>query len=275
MALINCNECGKEISDKAATCPNCGAPVEQMTPYNEVISENKLNTNIFTTDSTGFTKKKKGGCLKFFLIFFVAFSVIIGSQLNDLDTNSTSKNQSEFQLVTGTTIEQEEKILNILSECGIKEIKSITRDELLDEVNEDNEIGYRLSTNEVDNIILYLKEDKTLNMLRYADNDLYSDGKVLSIISDYYLTNTEMLNLQKSAKEAILTILKSPSTAKFPNNSEWNIWKESGKIYVKSYVDSQNSFGAELRSEFQFILSPNDLNVESLIFDGKEMISQN
>lgn len=28
MALISCNECGKQISDKAATCPGCGAPVQ-------------------------------------------------------------------------------------------------------------------------------------------------------------------------------------------------------------------------------------------------------
>lgn len=27
MALIYCRECGKEISDKAATCPGCGCPV--------------------------------------------------------------------------------------------------------------------------------------------------------------------------------------------------------------------------------------------------------
>lgn len=27
MPLINCNECGKEISDKAASCPNCGSPI--------------------------------------------------------------------------------------------------------------------------------------------------------------------------------------------------------------------------------------------------------
>jgi hypothetical protein len=26
MALVNCSECGKSISDKAASCPNCGAP---------------------------------------------------------------------------------------------------------------------------------------------------------------------------------------------------------------------------------------------------------
>jgi hypothetical protein len=27
MALIKCPECGKEISDKAAACPNCGCPI--------------------------------------------------------------------------------------------------------------------------------------------------------------------------------------------------------------------------------------------------------
>lgn len=27
MALIKCPECGKEISDKAKACPNCGAPI--------------------------------------------------------------------------------------------------------------------------------------------------------------------------------------------------------------------------------------------------------
>ena len=26
MSLIKCYECGKEISDKAISCPNCGAP---------------------------------------------------------------------------------------------------------------------------------------------------------------------------------------------------------------------------------------------------------
>lgn len=28
MALIKCPECGKEISDKATACPNCGSPVK-------------------------------------------------------------------------------------------------------------------------------------------------------------------------------------------------------------------------------------------------------
>lgn len=29
MALIKCKECGKEISDKAKTCPNCGNPIRE------------------------------------------------------------------------------------------------------------------------------------------------------------------------------------------------------------------------------------------------------
>jgi len=29
MALINCPECGKEISDQAASCPNCGTPIQK------------------------------------------------------------------------------------------------------------------------------------------------------------------------------------------------------------------------------------------------------
>ena len=30
MALIECTECGKQISDQAATCPGCGAPVRSL-----------------------------------------------------------------------------------------------------------------------------------------------------------------------------------------------------------------------------------------------------
>jgi hypothetical protein len=31
MALIYCPECGKQVSEKAPTCPNCGAPIATIT----------------------------------------------------------------------------------------------------------------------------------------------------------------------------------------------------------------------------------------------------
>jgi hypothetical protein len=30
MALVNCSECAREISDKAAACPHCGIPIGQQ-----------------------------------------------------------------------------------------------------------------------------------------------------------------------------------------------------------------------------------------------------
>ena len=27
MAMISCKECGKDVSDKAVSCPNCGVPI--------------------------------------------------------------------------------------------------------------------------------------------------------------------------------------------------------------------------------------------------------
>ncbi len=33
MSLINCPECGKEISDKAASCPNCGCPIQKQPTF--------------------------------------------------------------------------------------------------------------------------------------------------------------------------------------------------------------------------------------------------
>lgn len=42
MALINCPECGKDFSDKAAACPNCGCPIESMTFQAEDTTQNNM-----------------------------------------------------------------------------------------------------------------------------------------------------------------------------------------------------------------------------------------
>ncbi|MCH7905614.1 MAG: zinc-ribbon domain-containing protein [Armatimonadetes bacterium] len=32
MALIKCKECGREVSDNAASCPHCGNPIKTPRP---------------------------------------------------------------------------------------------------------------------------------------------------------------------------------------------------------------------------------------------------
>ena len=47
MALITCTECGKEFSDKAPVCPNCGCPVELMDSGNDTTSEETESSSIW------------------------------------------------------------------------------------------------------------------------------------------------------------------------------------------------------------------------------------
>lgn len=50
MALINCPECGREISDKALSCPTCGCPITtvEIKADKTVESEIKNTNNLFS-----------------------------------------------------------------------------------------------------------------------------------------------------------------------------------------------------------------------------------
>ena len=48
--LIKCSECGKEISDKASACPNCGCPIEIiLNIINQEISKEKIENENYQT----------------------------------------------------------------------------------------------------------------------------------------------------------------------------------------------------------------------------------
>lgn len=228
------------------------------------------------------------------IIITALFAIIIiggtisgkeSTEKNSLNTESTddkkdveetkiklSKDEKKIFDVSGVSEEEAVNIFSVLSQCGITKISSIEPDEGLSNMNEDGETGYRISSGDINNIILYLKSDHSVNMIRYADNDLYSEGSVKSTLSDYVFTLNEMSQLEVSAEKAVMSILKAPSTAKFPNINEWGFAKKDGKIYIQGYVDSQNSFGAMLRSNFQITLNANDYTTTSFIFDGEELI---
>jgi len=60
MSLIKCPECGRDVSDKAATCPNCGHPI------------NQTNENLVQIDSAPQKRKKyRVRLLIFTPIFFI------------------------------------------------------------------------------------------------------------------------------------------------------------------------------------------------------------
>lgn len=66
------------------------------------------------------------------------------------------------------------------------------------------------------------------------------------------LTNKIKKEMYEKVKKDITDSLKTPSTAIFPKMNDWHIEVNyNNVIEVKSYVDSQNSYGAMLRANFE------------------------
>lgn len=76
------------------------------------------------------------------------------------------------------------------------------------------------------------------------------------------------------AKSIIEDMLKSPSTAKFSNVDAYELSNEKDVWAVNGYVDSQNGFGAMLRSTWEVQLDYRDGKggeIKSVMMDGKKV----
>lgn len=264
MSLIKCTECGKEISDKATSCPNCGCPIEKT-----AIPQGLNN------QATNKSKKKGHGCLVpsvILVVLFIGLCTAVSQGVKDVKNHPEKYDDSIAKKYINVTTEDGKLIDEILSKCGIENVSAFTHDELLDNAHKKGETGYRLKCDRSDNVILYLNPDMKVHSVVYADHKLYSKGKFKATIQDFTFSVEEASKYQSLCEEKVKTILKSPSTAKFPNFQEWGFGKEKNSVTVQGYVDAQNSFGAETRSTFQFIIEPDTNTIKSFVFDGEELI---
>ena len=106
MAIIKCSECGKEISDKASMCPNCGCPVSVME------SETK--------DDVG-TNKDQIGKKKFNFITIVAIVVVMIIALGGIscilfEKNKLNKYNSAFDYAESGDYERAIAVLEELKD---------------------------------------------------------------------------------------------------------------------------------------------------------------
>ncbi|EGT4002973.1 hypothetical protein ERM28_08760 [Clostridioides difficile] len=118
------------------------------------------------------------------------------SKQDDKKVVNMSEDEQKISKVTNLAPEQVKNIAKILKECGIEEFESIKHDEGLDNAHFDGEKGYRIEFGGSKNIILYMNKDNSVYNVRWADNDFYKDGKVVSKVSDYTLTMDEKTALQ-------------------------------------------------------------------------------
>lgn len=213
---------------------------------------------------------KKSGCLKFGVFIFAFFIVatVIGSMS---DMSNSAKPASNVQ-----EIKQLDKITE---EIGMSNI-DFKRNNSLDNTHFEGEKGYDINFSGQEHsdgkAIMYVNKDKTIRSILWNDHVLYKENDgVLAKISDYEVTNDEVLKLMNMSREGVKATLTSPSTAKFQSNpKEWYFEKnkEKDEIIVQSYVDSQNAYGAKIRNNFQMKYNFSLTDVKSAVVGGVEYI---
>lgn len=208
MALIKCPDCGKEFSDLAPACPNCGRPnqVQPQRPTGPAMA-NRANTPGPTVvqNNNGIpqsTKKKGSGCLITVLVFlFVAF--IIGT----FAAKGTSKSNSE----TG------EAIISTEAETGSSVVDN--REAALEA---DKQISDLVQSAESDyNVLVNLISSGSA-----SDLDLYDTAKKV-----YSNLGTYQVNVSR---------IKCDGVEDYSNAaSSYIINMQLTASYVKKYVDKQ------------------------------------
>lgn len=223
-------------------------------------------------DETSKPKKRVflRGCLTIILVFFVLCAGI--GIIMSLTMDKVTTKKSMIGKYIELTDEQGQNIDATLAECGIEKIDSAEHDELLDNAHMEGETGYRMASGNIDNIILYLNADMTVNQIKYNDYVLYADGSKNATLQDYSVSMDEVNKYQSLCEAKVKEVLKSPSTAKFPNYTGWGWKQELNTFTVQGYVDAENGFGAEIRSTFQFVIDMSTDTIQSFIFDGEELI---
>ena len=113
MALIICTECGKEISDKATTCPNCGAPIKKDTVYVERP----------VGQITPQPKKKNNKVLIIGIV--IAVIILIGLFGNSEETEQSTESKNTNSVEEVKEIEQKQEVE--VSEAKKEEVKEETK----------------------------------------------------------------------------------------------------------------------------------------------------
>ncbi len=150
---------------------------------------------------------------------------------------------------------------NILKNFGIKESENCV---LLADTGA--ALRYRCPSETVDDFWIKLIENDVFGFLQVTYDMMYYEEWYLS------MNIQEKSNYQYWTQETVKSLLKAPKSADFPKINNWAIVANPFYVAVQSYVDAQNSFGAEIRNEFTFIYVTGTKEIIYAIFDGKVIV---
>ena len=241
---MKCKKCKMDIPKGAKICPYC---------------KTKQGTSV--------------GCAFLVVIMIIVGVVGFSNAGKKSDTNSTSSSTvadfvDDIKAVTGFEQETANAIKSRLDSAGLRGYKSITLN------SSDDEYSYYEIVTAQKSFIMTLTKQGEIDELNIkfaiSSPPLIVDNVVEHCYSEYTITDSLKNTLRLECQLQLEKILVAPSTADYPAISKWTYGKdwETGYIYVSSYVDSENAFGAKLREDFKFGFKILDYNAEtySIVF---------
>lgn len=177
------------------------------------------------------------------------------------------KTTGEFEKAANITPEQAKAIEDVIKSLGFSKIRGV---EYLPAAKRDGLKVYSVKANDIF-IRVALNSNNAVADVYYVDQKMYDNGNIYLKYDDVVLSSEKEFKLKEITDNLILSLLKSPSTAKFPDISEYGIKVHNKVGKVVGYVDAQNSFGATLRSYFVVEYDMDKHKVISLEFDGKKI----
>lgn len=226
--------------------------------------------------------KKKFGCLStigIIFVVFIVFAAIAGKsyQNDEKESAETKISATEKQSSPNTHKPKAKKNIPVYEKFGLTEEEFLEYQKIFDAVGfteitkvekedsndkgitsfyvemKDVEPNKILAPGRTEGNIIYVEIDsnKKLNEISVNFLPVYKDGQVLTkVIAFTELDATQRGVCRRLSEELVKKVLKSPSTAKFCKSTEYRYAKENGIIKCQGYVDSQNSFGATVRTNY-------------------------
>ena len=134
--------------------------------------------------------------------------------------------------------------------------------------------NYSIEADGYDLVVTDLEDDFRI-FIPSSSYVFYEDGKVLLTVDELNAKKIDKNDRNAYyiiAKEIIMSCLKNPNSADFPsivtNSQDIAMQKDGDIVAVQSYVDAQNSFGTNVRSEWvvQFKVIDLDLYSYELVY---------
>ena len=216
------------------------------------------------------TKTKKGhGCLIGIIVFIIFVGAITFGIIQTIKHPELYEEKSKVEEAVGCSQEEAESIEDVLKKCDITDYQDVKADEGLNGAWKKNDKGFRIEIQDGMEVLMWLNKNNKVIILKYDENMLYKKGTVKAKLTDYVLSSEEVNQWEVECQSQVKAMLKSPSSAKFGG---WKYGKNKKQIIVQGYVDAENSFGAEIRSQFQFKINRKTEAITSFIFDGQELM---